>query len=933
MNSNQPSPAPGPRPAGYAIGDLLVEPHLRRVRRPEGDIELTQRVFDLLQAFIDAPFVLHSREALFQRVWGTLHIEDTNLTQNISILRKALGDERKHWIRTVSRTGYCFEPPHEIEIVQDARDLAARPLGQAAATAAQDAGPDEAPSAPSTETPAPTAAPPYRASPLRIAAAVLIAMASLLVPSASPKTLAVDATLATTGLSIGIVLTQTDLARNDTEREATRLLREWVRWKLSRLPAVILIEEQHLISGRPIPGYYLDMNVVVSPDAPTQHVFEFAFRPIYDVAPAGGGSPDEGPAADYAHRLVLEGNAARLPAMVDRASNDILRRILPQRRNDHWPALAMDTEAAHRFAAAAAATRRQAPEALRLLEAAVRSAPEFGPARLLLASELAERRHYRQASEQAQLALTHTAPMPVDAAMLVTAEADALIPSRSAEALKLYRQFHLANPSRMEFLFRQALIHQWNLRPEDAYELLSLDEWERETGPLQIRRLVARADAAFLLGYLHQSDNSATEAISRIEGGQGGSLADLAMAKYLSARVAAQLYAQDDPGTPFTEVASLFDRAAHDYQASIARYYEAVFRDDLRLIEQRLAQSVELAQSYGDPLNEVWPQRMIGPHYLWSGHREKSRAALETGVSAASRAGALPLRDLLEMDLVIMAIEDLDMQESIQRTERLRNNHLWTKYRYRSANFASQVLALRGRYREALSVLDASLGDESRAQRWDMPKSELSLTACTRMSALLFTGAGAAAIAQSQSCGDDVLVAFTSAQIALLGRDTEAARRHLQEARKEIDSPPEDGTDIVELAGLASLLIRLGDVDAARRALEETRTGDVGVIDTRTQVEVDLAWAELSAANGDWATAQRQADALRARIPAEALHYLNRLALLDIARLQAQGEREEARKRASELDETARRNGDAVTRAELQRISGGIFGTTLGLNK
>ena len=934
MNSNHSAPASAPRPAGYAIGDLLVEPHLRRIRRPEGDIELTQRVFDLLQAFIDEPFVLHAREALFQRVWGTLHIEDTNLTQNISILRKALGEERKHWIRTVSRTGYCFEPPHEIRAVLDARDFVPRPIGQAtAASGLQASGADEMPGAPPPATAAHAHGRRHSASPLRIAAAVFIGLASLLMQSASPKVQAIDAAQAATGLSIGIVVTQTDLARNNTERAATRLFREWVRWKLSRLPAVILIEEQHLISGRPIPGFYLDLNVAVSPGAPTQHVFEFAFRPIYGVASPTGENTEEGPGTEYAHRLVLEGEAKRLPTMVDRASHEVLGQILPHRRNDRWPAMAIEADAAHRFATAAAAARVGAPDALRLLEAAVEAAPEFGPARLLLTSELAERRHFREASEQAQLAQSHTVPMPNDAATLVDAETSALIPTRRAHALALYRRFWVANPARMEFLFDQARIEEWNIDPEAAYELLSRDEWERETGPMRIRRLIARANAAFLLGYLDQGDNSVTEAINRIDGGQGGSTADLGEAQFITARIWSQLYAQDDPGEAYDKAAGTLDRAGHDYEARIARLYAAVYRNQPAVAEQRLAEVLPLAQAHGDPMHEVWSLRMQHVIHLWHGKRDKAREALEAGLRAASQAGALPLRDLMELDLLDLAIEDLEMREAAQRVERLRSNQLWTKYRYRNARFASDLLTLQGRYRDALAMLDASLGDRGRGARWDMPMNELGSISCARMMTLLYAGTGTMVASQARGCSDDALVELVSAHIALIERRREDARRHLESARKDMDSPPDSNADLRDHAMLAMLLIRLGDTDAAQRTLDEARAVKVEGLEVQAQVELDIAGAELSAAQGNWQAVARQVAALRTQLPADAMHYRNRLSLLEIARLQAQGEREEARKRASDLDEAARRNADAVTRAELQRISGGVFGNALGLNR
>ena len=390
---------------------------------------------------------------------------------------------------------------------------------------------------------------------------------------------------------------------------------------------------------------------------------------------------------------------------------------------------------------------------------------------------------------------------------------------------------------------------------------------------------------------------------------------------------------QKDPGEQYDKAAVTLDRAGHDYQAKIARFYAAIYRDDPALAEQRLAQVLPLAQANGDPVHAVWSLRMMHMIHLWHGRRDKARESLEAGLRAASQAGALPLRDLMQLDLLELAIEDLDMAEMARRVERLRNQQLWTKYRYRSTRYASDLLTLQGRYRDALAMLDASLGDRGRASRWDMPMNELGSVSCARMSALLHAGTGTMAVSQSRGCDDEALVELTSAHIALIERRKEDARRHLESARKAMDSPPDSNGDLLDHAMLATLLIRLGDLDGARRTLEEARAAKVGVLETLSRVELAISQAELSAADGDWPAVTQQVAALRAEIPREALHYLNRLDLLDIARLQAQGEREQARKRAAELDEAARRNADAVTRAELQRISGGVFGNALGMNR
>src|SRR5690606_19937630 len=93
------------------VGELQVDLRYRQLLGPAGEVELPQRVFELLLLFLAEPHVLHSRAALFERVWPAVVVEDANLSQSIWMLRKALGPDRKQWIRTASGTGDAFEPP------------------------------------------------------------------------------------------------------------------------------------------------------------------------------------------------------------------------------------------------------------------------------------------------------------------------------------------------------------------------------------------------------------------------------------------------------------------------------------------------------------------------------------------------------------------------------------------------------------------------------------------------------------------------------------------------------------------------------------------------------------------------------------------------------------------------------------------------------
>jgi len=69
-------------------------------------VELTPKAFDLLVALVENHGRLLTKEALMERLWPGTFVEEANLANNISLLRKALGDTNA--IQTVPRRGYRF---------------------------------------------------------------------------------------------------------------------------------------------------------------------------------------------------------------------------------------------------------------------------------------------------------------------------------------------------------------------------------------------------------------------------------------------------------------------------------------------------------------------------------------------------------------------------------------------------------------------------------------------------------------------------------------------------------------------------------------------------------------------------------------------------------------------------------------------------------
>src|SRR5688500_5848271 len=82
-----------------------------RVLLREGElVSLTPKVFDILLTLVENSGQVVSKEDLMKRVWPDTFVEEGNLTQNISLLRKALGETPGgvQFIETVPRRGYRF---------------------------------------------------------------------------------------------------------------------------------------------------------------------------------------------------------------------------------------------------------------------------------------------------------------------------------------------------------------------------------------------------------------------------------------------------------------------------------------------------------------------------------------------------------------------------------------------------------------------------------------------------------------------------------------------------------------------------------------------------------------------------------------------------------------------------------------------------------
>ncbi len=98
-------------PHVYEFGDFRLDSRRRLLSRRNGAVvSLTAKAFDTLVYLVEHEGVVLPKDELMRAVWADTAVEENNLNQNISILRRALGEGRgdHRYIATVPGLGYKF---------------------------------------------------------------------------------------------------------------------------------------------------------------------------------------------------------------------------------------------------------------------------------------------------------------------------------------------------------------------------------------------------------------------------------------------------------------------------------------------------------------------------------------------------------------------------------------------------------------------------------------------------------------------------------------------------------------------------------------------------------------------------------------------------------------------------------------------------------
>ncbi|MBA3786194.1 MAG: winged helix-turn-helix domain-containing protein, partial [Acidobacteria bacterium] len=103
----------------YEFGKFRLDPDERLLFDGKNTIALAPKVFDTLLLLVENGGHALGKEEMMEKIWADLFVEENNLAQNISILRKTLGASAgdAKFIETVSKRGYRFIAP--VQVIED----------------------------------------------------------------------------------------------------------------------------------------------------------------------------------------------------------------------------------------------------------------------------------------------------------------------------------------------------------------------------------------------------------------------------------------------------------------------------------------------------------------------------------------------------------------------------------------------------------------------------------------------------------------------------------------------------------------------------------------------------------------------------------------------------------------------------------------------
>ncbi|GAB3338000.1 hypothetical protein GCM10027359_13780 [Marilutibacter aestuarii] len=872
-----PMTPPWPDEARYLqMGDVVVDLWQRRLRVEGVEEEIPQRVFDLLVLFMAEPGVLHSRTALFERLWPKTIVEDANLTQNIWLLRRALGEPRKHWVRTVSKGGYCFEPPTPVQVIE--------------ATELAPAIPAVGPGAPGD------AARPHRRA--RLAGALLLV--AVLLAGAAWWWRAPDEGQALPPPAperVAVALIEVNDAGGDTRWPAV-LLHQWLEWKLDGLPEVSLLTEADLATGTDAtPPVVVFLSAGPVADDPGRLRLQARFEEDGRI-----------------QRLEAEGEASGVPGMAQALSEQLMGRLVPARRAS-WPPLQLDAGSAKEYAAGIAAYRkRDWMRAAPILRDVTRRSPRFGLAHLQLARALSHLSDQRGARMHIRLARELLQPAPVEVLVALDAQVLATQPERAADAAVSLARLARQYPSKPEFILQQSAM-EFAARPQRALATLQSHDWTAEPLEIRLRHHLQLASVHRALGDLERARTEAATAAAQASAAGANWEMEHALALVEGGRTAVAQSRNDAAVAAFRQAADLFSKAGNQTGTLYARFMASnasgarASEMDVLLAKARAGGNRRLEM-------EILLREAARHHTL--GEMDAYRRRMREVVASAEAAGDRLRRDQFELLLLAEDILAVDLANARQRLGRLQDANLEGRPGLYVVQMDVDMRVLDGDLGGAMNALERAT--RAVAPTPGVPGAEalLAQLACTRAAIELELGRLPEArqswttCASSSEIGAQTWALIGRSETEWLAGDTDQARALRDRAAAAVEAGPGGPDGWSRQLSLAGLYLRSGEGETAAKIAQGVLERVRGTGYRLREAHATLVLAEAAALRGDWPGARQHADEVRALLPQTGWPLRWRADLLDAMAAAAFGERDAAASIAARLHADASAKGDVL---------------------
>ena len=113
----------------YEFGGYRLNVTQRTLTHAGQAVPLPPKTFELLLLLVKSPGRAFSKQELMSALWPDTFVEEANLSFQISVLRKALGDDGARWVETVPKHGYRFSADVRTTVPSD--KSSAEPLSNA----------------------------------------------------------------------------------------------------------------------------------------------------------------------------------------------------------------------------------------------------------------------------------------------------------------------------------------------------------------------------------------------------------------------------------------------------------------------------------------------------------------------------------------------------------------------------------------------------------------------------------------------------------------------------------------------------------------------------------------------------------------------------------------------------------------------------------